>query len=385
VLLAMRIRPFLSHKREDRADVAALREALKIYGAGGYKDTEDLRLGVNTADELRVAINELTGGFIWWGTRNALDSSWINELEIPNAVARTTTKPPYPIVPLFIDMSPGADGAAIRAALRSHADDFLGRNGVVFDGADDPVAFRQRVARRYVRDAIPGLGASPLTIAFRALSEPDGAHDLTFDWRGLLDPRRRVLASGALDSMIDALANARDAAQATTKSPELRIEPDLPLPLAYLVGYEWRITTRVRLAVHQRTGSTFRWISADGSTAPIAAPVVDELGASGVTVIVVSCGNGAPRAARRYADSVGARHLIALHIDGLLDDGQIRGLARAAADELRAANDRGDEKHLLIIGPATLAVLIGAAANACGPVVVPFWDGTTYVSPVVIG
>jgi hypothetical protein len=255
----------------------------------------------------------------------------------------------------------------------------------VFDGADDPVAFRQRVARRYVRDAIPGLGASPLTIAFRALSEPDGAHDLTFDWRGLLDPRRRVLASGALDSMIDALANARDAAQATTKSPELRIEPDLPLPLAYLVGYEWRITTRVRLAVHQRTGSTFRWISADGSTAPIAAPVVDELGASGVTVIVVSCGNGAPRAARRYADSVGARHLIALHIDGLLDDGQIRGLARAAADELRAANDRGDEKHLLIIGPATLAVLIGAAANACGPVVVPFWDGTTYVSPVVIG
>lgn len=380
----MRIRPFLSHKREDQADVARLREALKIYGAGGYKDTEDLRLGVNTADELRVAINEVTGGFIWWGTWNALDSSWINELEIPNAIARATTKPPYPIVPLFINLSPGTDGAAIRAALRSHADDFLGRNGVVFDGADGPDAFRHRVARRYVRDAISALGASPLTIAFRALSEPDGAHDLTFDWRGLLDPRRRVLASGALDSMIDALANARDAAQATTKSPQMRIDPDLPLPLAYLVGYEWRITTRVRLAVHQRTGSTFRWIDADGSTAPIA-PVVDEFGVSGSTVIVVSCGNGAPNAARRYADAVRARRLATLHIDGLLDDGQIRGLARAAADELRAANDRGDEKHLLIVGPATLAVLTGAAANACGPVVVPFWDGMTYVSPVVIG
>jgi hypothetical protein len=288
-------------------------------------------------------------------------------------------------VPLFIDLSPGADGAAIRAALGSHADDFLGRNGVVFDGADDPEAFRQRVARRYVRDAISGLGASPLTIAFRALSEPDGSHDLTFDWRGLLDPRRRVLTSGAPDSMIDALANARDAAQATTKSPEFLIEPDLPLPLAYLVGYEWRITTRVRLAVYQRTGSTFRWISADGSTAPIAAPVVDEFGASGASVIVASCGNGAPNAARRYADAVRARRLVTLHIDGLLDDGQIRGLARAAADELRAANDRGGEKHLLIVGPATLAVLIGAAVNACGPVVVPFWDGTTYVSPLVIG
>nr|MBA2559388.1 hypothetical protein [Propionibacteriales bacterium] len=54
-------------------------------------------------------------------------------------------------------------------------------------------------------------------------------------------------------------------------------------------------------------------------------------------------------------------------------------------DELRAANDQSVEKHLLIVGPATLAVLIGTAANASGPVVVPFWDGTTYVSPVVIG
>ena len=47
----MRIRAFLSHKREDRADVADLREALKLYGAGGYKDVEDIRLGVRTADE----------------------------------------------------------------------------------------------------------------------------------------------------------------------------------------------------------------------------------------------------------------------------------------------------------------------------------------------
>lgn len=382
----MKIRPFLSHKREDQANVAALREALKVYGAGGYKDVEDLRLGVNTADELRFAIEELTGGFIWWGTHDALGSTWINELEIPNALARATTKPPYPIVPLFIDLSPGADGAAIRAALLTHTDDFLAHNGVVFDGIEEAEVFRRRVARRYVRDAIAGLGAASLTIAFRALSEPDGAQDLTFDWRGLLDADRRVLVPGGLDLMIDALANTRDAAQARTSSPELRVEPDLPLPLAYLVGYEWRITTRLRLVVYQRTGSAFRWISADGSTAPIAAPVVDEPGSSdGPTVVVASCGNGSPGATRRYADSVGARYLVTLHVDGLLDDRQIRGLARAAADELRAANDRGDEKHLLIVGPGILAILIGTAANACGAVVVPFWDGTTYVSPVTVG
>jgi len=382
----MRIRAFLSHKREDQSDVAALREELKVYGAGGYKDIEDLRLGVNTGDELERAIHELTGGFIWWGTQKALGSKWINELEIPTAVARATTTPSYPIVPLFIDLSPGADATAIRAAVGSHTDDFLAHNGVVYDGVEDPKAFRRRVARRYVRDAITGLGAGTLTIAFRALSEPDGDHDLTFDWRELLDPRRRVLVPGALDAMIDALANTREIAQARTNSPELRVEPDLPLPLAYLVGYEWRITTRLRLAVNQRTGSTFRWISADGPTAPIGAPIAEELVSNDdVTVVVASCGTGTPGAARRYADSVGARRLVTLHVDGLLDDGQIRALARATADELRAANDRGEHKHLLIVGPATLAMLIGAAANACGAVTVPFWDGTTYVSPVTVG
>jgi SMODS-associated and fused to various effectors sensor domain len=383
VLLAMRIRPFLSHKREDQADMSALRGALKVYGAGGYKDVDDLRLGARTADELRTAIHELTGGFIWWGTQKALDSTWINEIEIPNAVARAATKPPYPIVPLFIELSPG--GASLRAALRSHADDFLAYNGVVFDDAESPEAFRRRVARRYVRDAVTSLGPGPLAVSFRAISEPDGAHDLTFDWRALIDARRRELTPGALDTMIDALVNVREAAQARTNSPVLRIDPDLPLPLACLVGYEWRITTRAQLEVNQRTGSTFHWISADGSTASIASPIVAEQNGAGPTVIVASCRDGVPGAAARYASNVAAGRLVTLHVDGLLDDDQVRGLARATADELRAANDRGEDKHLLIVGPAALAILIGAAANACGPVVVPFWNGTTYVSAAIIG
>ena len=381
----MRIRPFLSHKREDQADVAALRDVLKVYGAGGYKDVEDLRLGVKTADELRRAIYELTGGFIWWGTRNALDSRWINELEIPNAITRATVKPPYPIVPLLVDVSPSVDAAIIRAALGSHADDFLGRNGLVLDAGEDLEDFRRRVARRYVRDALGMLDRKVVTVAFRALGEPDGAHDLTFDWRGLIDPRRRQLVPGAFETMTDALCNAREAVQAMSASPELRVDADMPLPLVYLVGYEWRISTRVRLAINQRTGASFRWIEADGAAAPIV-PVIEDLhDGHGATVVMASCRDGAPGAARRYAESIGARRLVTMHIDGILDDAQIRGLARATADQLRAANDRADEKHLLIVGPEALAMFTGAAANACGPVVVPFWDGTTYVSPVVVG
>jgi SMODS-associated and fused to various effectors sensor domain/TIR domain len=385
VLLAMRIRAFLSHKREDEDEVAALRQELKAYGAGGYKDIEDLRLGVGTRDELRRAIFELTGGFIWWGTHRALGSTWINELEIPNALTRAFVKPPYPIVPLLVDISPGADADALRSALRSHNDEFLGINGVVLSPGEDLDTFRGLVARRYVSDAIKALPETLLTIAFRALSEPDGRHDLTFDWRHLLDPERRELAPGAFAKMVDALANAREAFQVRSTSPELRIDMDLPLPLAYLVGYEWRITTRLRLEAQQRTGSSFRWINADGDTAEPAAPNVEELGTSGPVVVVASCGDGAGGATRRYAEVLGARRLVTLHVEGLLDDAQIRGLARTTARELRSAGDGGADKHLLIVGPTTLATFTGAAANAVGRVVVPFWNGTSYVEPTAIG
>lgn len=57
-----------------------------------------------------------------------------------------------------------------------------------------------------------------------------------------------------------------------------------------------------------------------------------------------------------------------------------------AVAQLAELNDRGVEKHLLLLGPASLAVRIGAAANGTGRTWVPFWDsGAGYTSGVTIG
>jgi hypothetical protein len=234
----MKIRPFLSHKRQDALVVARLRDTLRLYGAGGWKDTEDLRLGVSTWEELRRAILGKTGGFIWWGTRRALGSEVINELEIPTALERAGAEPLYPLVPIFVDISPGKNRAEIDEALGQHAKRFLDRNGVVRSRSEVAGVFRQRIARRYVRDAVRSLIHDPVTIAFRALSEPSGDHDLTLDWRAVLDERSRRLETGYVPVLLDALANARDAFQGRSESPRLRLDIDLPLPLALLVGYE---------------------------------------------------------------------------------------------------------------------------------------------------
>jgi hypothetical protein len=391
VLLAVTIKPFLSYKRQDAAAIDQLREALKIYGAGGWKDTEDLRLGDRTQEAIRRAILEETGGLIWWGTRLVLSSRFVNEVEIPTAFSRKSAEPLYPVVPLFIDLEPGrdADREIIRRALLDYGDALLDCNGLVRRRSETNKEFGRRVARRYVRDAVNALAArkggnSPrLSAEMRILSEPTSECDLTFYWRRFLDPGSRSLAPGAFELITDALATARDAFQGASAT-HLLLDLDLPLPLAFLVGYEWRITTRLRLTVNQRTGVSFTEVDSDGDVARAPEAVHERLGGDGPAVVAVSCLDGLGDPARRYASQVGARELVTLHIPGILDAAAIRSLARACARELRALNHRRIDKHLLMLGPAALAVFAGAAANACGSLRIPFWDGSNYVQPLTI-
>jgi len=170
-----------------------------------------------------------------------------------------------------------------------------------------------------------------------------------------------------------------------SSSPALLLDLDLPLPLAFLTGYQWRTTTRLRLAVRQRTGVSFATIQSDGPITDPPRPTRKSLPTPGPTVLAISCRTDLAHAAERYAEEVGARELIKLHVPGLLDDAGLRGLARACADQLQQLNHRGIPKHLLILGPAALAVFAGAAANATGPVTLPFWDGIRYVQPLIAG
>jgi hypothetical protein len=390
VLLAMTIKPFLSHKRENALAVARLRDVLKIYGAGGWKDTEDLRVGDRTFAGIRRAIFEESNGLIWWGTRLVLGSWFVNNIEMPTAFERKDAEPHYPIVPLFVDLDPGNSDhrERVRSALATRGDDLLDCNGLVRRANEPAEEFRRRVARRYVRDATKALAAGgsvrTITVAIRALSEPSGDGDLTFDWRELIHTRSRLLAPGARELIIDAVGTVRGALQAAFATPALLLDVDLPLPLAFLVGYEWRVTTRMHLTVRQRTGISFSEIDWDGAVeSPPSADRLPLVGA-GPVVLAVSCRDGLSKVAGRYAADVGARQLIVLHVPGVLDPPALRGLARACARELHLLNSLGVAKHLLILGPSALAVLAGAAANAAGPVTIPFWDGRRYVEPLLV-
>lgn len=391
VLLAVSIKPLLSHRREDSAEVGLLKDTLKLYGAGGWKDTEDLPIGQRTPEAIRRAIFVETGGFIWWGTKIVLESRFVNEIEIPTAFERKGIEPLYPIVPLFVDIDPGtAEGReSVRVALGERGEDLLECSGLVAKGEPAEVFCRQ-VAARYVRDAVRALsgdegGARQVTVAIRSLSEPAGGDDLTFDWRPLINARTRTLTPDAGEVIFAALSNCRESLQRAFQSPNVLLDVDLPLPLGFMLGYEWRLPTRLRLSVVQRTGTSVEEISSDGEATDGPTPIRTPLPGGGPAVLAVSCRQGFGDMAVHYAEQVEARELITLHEPGLLDPVGLRGLARAAAAELQSLTNRGMQKHLLMLGPQALAVFAGAAANATGPVSIPFWDGTRYVAPLIVG
>jgi hypothetical protein len=382
----MKLRAFLSHKREQQAPVTTLRDELRFRGIGGWKDTEDLPLGQRTPRRIRKAIRTQTGGFIWWGTKRALDSDVMNRVEVPVALSRKRRSGTYPLVPLFVDLDPKDDAGPIADALGSRRTKrLLDLNGLVRRSHESLEDFARRAARRYAADAIRSVAGAPVTAGFTALRDPRPDRDLTFDWRPLFDPETRHLDVEGLPRIVDALDEARLALQGGAPQPEIEVDLVLPLPLAYVVGYRWRITTGIHLSFIQRTGGTERLVDGDGPIANPIAPPDLALAGDGPAVLAVSTIWDIAASATRYAEGLPGSSVISLHVPRVIEPAEIRGLARTVGTLLKQLADSGVEKHLLLRGPESLAALIGAGANACGPTVLPFWNGAEYVSPIEVG
>jgi hypothetical protein len=385
----MRTRPFLSHRRADRNAVIALKRALAVYGVGGWRDLDDLHLGELGQPTFERAINEVTGGLLWYGTKRVLGSAYVNTVELPPAIARKRREPNYPLVPLFSTVTPREASAALATPGALSTDDhktFFDAHGLV-RGRGRIDEFHREVARRYVRAGVQWLAQECYSVAVTALAEPAGTQDFTFDWRSELDPRARVLAPGASAVVVDALHTFGDAIKPSAEFPEVTLDLDLPLPLAVLLGHEWRPATRLKLNIRQRRRSGIVLVSGDGRSRRDWPAWREEAhdGSGPCVVAVATTASPLTKPLAEYSARTDASRTLELHVPGELDAPGVRGLARYVAEQLRAVNADGADKHLLMAGPCVLAALVGAASNANGPTVVPFWNGREYVSPIRVG
>jgi hypothetical protein len=391
----MRYRPFLSHKREQANTVAYLKQQLCIRGGGGWKDTDDIPLGDDFIANCVASIEHETGGFIWWGTKETLGSSIICKTELPTALERAKRDPTYPVVPVLVDLQPGDDSAAIGAAIGSaYARQLLSSNGILHRNGQSLRALARETARRYVKQLVRGLPDGPVDVAITAFRAPTEQHDLTLDWRPLFNQDTRELAAGAEKVIVEALADIRTALQARERSPEVHIELALPLPLAMLIGHEWRWTTQLKATaktVNPATGQMLT-VPPGGARSELVATVSSgALAGKGPFVLALSVGTMLGNAVERYADEHDACGFEEMHVDcdaseNPLEADDIRSLAAQVVKRLNEVHATGTEKHLLLRAPASLALAIGLAGNGTGPTWVPFYDGHDYyVSGLNIG
>jgi hypothetical protein len=392
----MPYKPFLSHKREQASELELLRDELVLRGAGGWQDVAELRLGQRFKAAFSRAIGRETGGFIWWGTPAALKSTTIRRVEVPLALRRSRSRRdgPYPFVPLFVDVRPGRDDAAIKKAFgRRRGQQLLDLQGLVRDDDEALSDFARKAARRYVHDLIREHDKPELRVAVTGGRPPSGHHDLALDWRRLLDADGRVADSAVLPTLTETLSDIRNAAHETWDCPHLIVQPTVRLPLGALIGWEWNRVRPIKLTVVQPSGRGAMEVEdLVGDTSMWPSPQPDELGGDGPAVLAVSVGKDLGGAVQRYSESQEACEAVHLHVDlgrypgGVLPAPDICSLAEWVIGHLADLNARGLSKHLLLLGPVSLAVRIGAAANGTGRTFVPFWDGADgYTSGVFIG
>lgn len=374
-------RPFLSHKREDADLLAPLRQALLIRGAGAWQDVHDLTIGSGWEEQLREALNYDTQGFIWFGTRASLASATIRDIELPLALERRKANPRgYPLVPAFVDLHPSRDRQLISDALGPElADKLLALNGVPREPGETAATFGHRIAASYSDQMVRGLADQGLRIRISGRPVPaDGR--LVLDWSSLLDegapetPESVAVMQGVLDDI-------RNAAHSVVERPRIEVQMDLRLPLAAMVGSRWsRIRSVAPIFVQ---GSERAPIQVDPSRPgqPVhCEEAVEERGGTGPTLIAVSACTGLGTAVTTYADQIDAAAVHLFHVTagtgerGVLEPDEIAWLAHRVLKTMRAICAGGAAKHLLILGPSSLAAAVGYGANGTGRTTVPIWD-----------
>lgn len=383
----MKYKLFLSHRRAKARTVAYLKRQLCIRGAGGWKDTDDIPTGKQFEAALIRAINDETGGFIFWATKDTLQSRVIREVELPTALNRAENDPTYPVVPVFVEIHPDRDRAAVEKAIGAdYARRLLGFNGETRHSGQTLHDLAHQTSRTYARQLVEQVAAGPVEVAMTAFRAPTEQHHLTMDWRSLFDEKTRTLTEEGLGTITEALGDVREALQTRDRTPAVEVDITLPLPLAMLAGYEWRQTTQLRVTIKTVTPGSGELLVVEPAAPERNLwpdPRTATLSGSGPFVVAVSVGATLGTTVDRYAAEHDARGFEHLHIerDGQhtpMDAREVRALAAHIADRLNALQAEGVPKHLLLRGPATLAFAIGLAANGTGPTWVPFYDGHDY-------
>lgn len=380
--------PFLSHARPNGRDVSALKKKLAIVGVTGWQDVDDLPVGVQSSSQFEREIESLPG-FIFYATALASESDTIRTIELPAAIDRKKKDPDFALVPVFAELGPKQTRNALEGIGNDRLDRLMDCNGPVRAAGQSLEKFHRDVAQRYLDAILRTKRAKPVRVRISTFAPPGSEYDLQLDWRKLVGKSTGMPKPRKLDKIVEALRVVREALVKSECAMPVELEVNLPLPLATQVGVVWNRQSPLALELVQRHSSATTTVSARSQELSLAVPWSTDLNAvnteAGI-VIAASVGHNVDRKTRQYAAAKGITAVCSTHIEGSLEPDQIAGVAAAIAGKLHEAKGLNDNVHFVLRGPASLAVLIGAEANAAAPFSMPRWDmeSSAYGKPITL-
>jgi hypothetical protein len=369
---------FLSYRRADASEVRGLEGAVRLRGVRTWRDVNDLPLGGATEDEILEAIGGRTDGLVLYATPRLYEpnSRFIWEKELPAADARWQ-RDGYPVIVIYRGTTP----AELSARCRSLGLTDFGAltNGTWIPARDDAGPAETAVARAQasvatgiLRTLLARRPQSPQTTlvlrSFQMADHPDGAL-LDVDWTSALEAADR---DDWTYDLLPALRDIREELQRAQREA-LVVHPNARLSVCTAFGMEFPLASRFRIRLIGRDRK--EWPQEPGPS-PVSFSLERTDGAAPErAVVALGFTRDLHESASAVATTVDAGLLLELKPDGLQLDQMLRPLTEAIGAQLRALASRGvRDFHVLVAGPAPMAVAVGRQLHALGDVTLYYAD-----------
>jgi CBASS immunity sensor of nucleotide second messenger signals/TIR domain-containing protein len=359
---------FLSYRRRDAGEVKRLEQALRLRGVRTWRDVNDVHLGGATEEEILRAIDRETDGFVLYATPElyAPDASFIWAKELPAADRRWRTDG-YPVAVLYRDTSPAdlsrrcaelgitdfgaeADGAWVPLREDDDASEAGVRHAHAAAARD---LLRTGLHRRAPRD---GCG-----VVLRSFPMPDLPPALVdIDWAAAIDGEAPPDWSSELFPALRDLCAELERARAL----KLDMYPHARLSACLAFGIVFPLASRFQIRLMGRGGE---WPQAPGP--PPLTPELERIRSRDAARAVIALGfsRDLHEATAALSSTLQAGHVLEVHPSHLLLEKQVRPITEQIGTNLRRLASEGvRDFHLLLAGPAPLAVAVGRQLHALG-------------------
>ncbi len=378
-------RTFLSYRRARALEAARIIQALHDHGIPTWQDVTNLA-SAPTEDELRRALGSPEiGSAVIFATPEVEDSAVIRKVEIPLIIKRYEAGDAFFAIPVAAG---GLDYKKAAEVTSTHlsAENFIDWNMMKIAGAavedDDAALIADRVLAARLKAIHKAAAAGPLSVGLFVRAEPPYSADvaLALNWKKRFDDREAT-AETWRNILLPALARIAAALRAHAPGRSIETFGFPTLPAAFALGCQFVSTSGQKLAWRQvmRGGGPEQIWTLDASreASGFAARMVSkDASASDLAILISITDDVEPVFAGLQKELPPLRALVHIRKDGayphaIANAGQAGDVAYVVEGAMREARRQYGNigtVHVVMAGPAGLAVLIGQTFNTFGNV-----------------